>query len=696
VALTEQRSAGSILADEHGAQIRYIIKEHTPRRKAMWKRMWWPLRVPVAVGFVAPYRVARFTMRHRRPLAPLIGGAATLGGCVALQAAGGWPAAIGAAAAAAPELAVRLRPVRRGRKDTKRLERLARRALHRRRLTVWGKVYVSAVYAAVFGWLVWSTATGMAMPAPTALGIATALLGGPWWAHLLFDREREEPVGEHIARWMAHVAVSDGAAPGTVLDEVDIEADGNWSADIVCPPNGPITATTLMGSSIRERIAKAYRIPAVSVNVEHVPSKVEHRARLSVFQSNPLQNVRLWEGPEQMEAKTGTAPIGVYMDDQLTNYRFWRPGSGPVHDLIAGTTDAGKSRLVDMLLAYERHSPHIVSWVIDPQRGQSLPVWQDAVDWFADSVDEGLIMLRELHAFMLDRNRRLANLVWVDFKGRERRGVDHFDPVALGLPILSVTIDEAHLLLQNPEAAAILEAVAKMARKCGIKLRLIVQVPTLDQLGNSTTLREMVASGNVIVLRTGGPVAGQVALNGTLPVEPHKIAKEWPDGSTTSGLGFADVPGARASMMRTFLVEDPYHWAVTGETASFSDEDKTSLGEWWQRWREYRELRRRGEDGGDPNPVADAQERAKKGQPATPTAPAAGSGTVQASARARILAYIRVHGTCTNAQIIDALGLNKKTVSSSLTRMQKDGLVIRDERGTWTAATPAPAAHAAA
>jgi hypothetical protein len=56
--------------------------------------------------------------------------------------------------------------------------------------------------------------------------------------------------------------------------------------------------------------------------------------------------------------------------------------------------------------------------------------------------------------------------------------------------------------------------------------RVVTQVPTLDQLGNSGVLREMLASSNVIVLRTGGPMSGQVALHGTLPVEPHKIPKQ--------------------------------------------------------------------------------------------------------------------------------------------------------------------------
>jgi DNA segregation ATPase FtsK/SpoIIIE-like protein len=159
----------------------------------------------------------------------------------------------------------------------------------------------------------------------------------------------------------------------------------------------------------------------------------------------------------------GVAPIGVYPDGGHALYRFWRPGSGPVHDLIAGTTDAGKSRLLDQLLAYERHSPLMVSWVIDPQRGQSLPDWQDAVDWFADSVSEGKKLLKAAQREMYRRNKLLARMEWVDEKGRLRRGKASFTPTE-ELPLLCLTIEEAHAVLADPQNVKIVEDLAKMAR----------------------------------------------------------------------------------------------------------------------------------------------------------------------------------------------------------------------------------------
>jgi hypothetical protein len=78
-------------------------------------------------------------------------------------------------------------------------------------------------------------------------------------------------------------------------------------------------------------------------------------------------------------------------------------------------------------------------------------------------------------------------------------------------------------------------------------------------------IRDAVAAGNVIVLRTANRLSGQVAFNGALPVDPSSLPKEWPNGSTTSGIGFVFAPGAdRAATMRVGYVEDVFGWASTG------------------------------------------------------------------------------------------------------------------------------------
>jgi hypothetical protein len=171
-------------------------------------------------------------------------------------------------------------------------------------------------------------------------------------------------------------------------------------------------------------------------------------------------------------------------------------------------------------------------------------------------------MLRAAKAVMYARNRQLGRQKWVDEKGRQRTGVKGFTPTR-EMPLLVLTIEEAHAILGDDEAKAIVEDLSKMARKCGIKLRLVTQVPTLSQLGNSNVLRSMVASGNVLVLRTGNKSDGGFAFQGALQVDPVSIPREMPDGSTSAGLGFALGSQSRQAPMRTDFVEDPLDHCVT-------------------------------------------------------------------------------------------------------------------------------------
>jgi hypothetical protein len=268
--------------------------------------------------------------------------------------------------------------------------------------------------------------------------------------------------------------------------------------------------------------------------------------------------------------------IGTYIDGARVEY-VWREW----HDLISGTTGSGKSRLLDLLLATSRASGGlIVDWVLDPQNGQSLPDWQEEVDWFASGVDEGMRMLRAARSVMYARNRTLAKQEWVDGRGRTRKGVKAFTPTP-DMPLLVLTIEEAHAVLNDDEAKTIVEDIAKMGRKCGIKVRLVTQVPTLSQLGNSNVLRSMVASGNVIVLRTGNKSDGQFAFQGAMQVDPVSIPRRMPDGSSSAGLGFALGAESRQAPMRTDFVEDPLDhahgpvWRLASDEASSAGKDYT-------------------------------------------------------------------------------------------------------------------------
>jgi len=316
----------------------------------------------------------------------------------------------------------------------------------------------------------------------------------------------------------------------------------------------------------------------------------------------------------------------------------------------------------------ERHSGLVVSWLCDPQRGQSLPEWVDHVARFAGTAEAGLELLRDARDVMYARNAHLARVGWTDDKGRTRTGKAYFDPTRR-MPLLSVTVEEAHVLLgAYPEAVAICEDVVKMGRKCGVKLRLITQVPLLSQLGNSMTLRDGLAGGNVIVLRTANRLSGQVAFNGTLPVDPAQLPRQFPDGSTTSGLGYVLGASDRPATSRSYYVDDPYQWATTGTPALL--EVRVSAAP-------------------RPRPPVDATATplalpALYG-PATPlTSTTSASARAAGTARDRILDYLQTRTEATSGVIAAHLDVPLPTVSKTLGRLAQAGLVRPVRRGVWT------------
>jgi hypothetical protein len=416
--------------------------------------------------------------------------------------------------------------------------------------------WIPWAYAAA-GWTALAAKAGLTYP-------VTGVLLAAWlaWAVRFWMVNRTRTGGHQIPlarRWEATIASPDYEdIPSTdkLLKSrlVNVRTvPGGYAARVVLPPG-------MRGSKIEDKtevIAGIYDVPVTAVTVEQVPGGSATARELLILPKSPINKPCKWKGSD-LDPARGISTLGNYIDSGRAEYVWYRPGSGPWHDLIAGTTDAGKSRLVDLLLASSRLAHGlIVDWVGDPQFGQSLPAWQGEVDWFARGNTEIMVMLRAVKRVMLARNDILSQIEWTNPRGKKMKGVDHFTPT-VEMPLLVVTIEEASFLLKNKEARAICEEIAKMGRKCGIKLRLITQVASLDQLGGSGALRSNVVSGNVIVLRTGGKSDKDFSFQGAMTVDPVSIPRLLPDGSTSAGMGFSLGAASRSAPMRVDYVPDPF------------------------------------------------------------------------------------------------------------------------------------------
>lgn len=310
------------------------------------------------------------------------------------------------------------------------------------------------------------------------------------------------------------------------------------------------------------QVARVYKTgkTLVSITLDQYDASQAH---VVVLKTNTLQAELAWDGagihPD------GRAIVGRYMGGSDVVYRFW-DGGGVWHDLIAGTTGSGKSEFVNLLLAMEiRHPraadgrPLIVSYLIDPQAGQSYAEITDFLGGFASDVNGARALAGQLEAEMLRRNGVLHQMRWIDHKGRKRRGIKTWRPTA-DMPMLSLTVDEAHTYLMADDAfRECIARIVAMGRKCGIRVRLITQVPLLSSLGKQE-IRDAVAAGNVMVLRTGGSLTGQVAANGRLPGKPELLPRLWPDGTSAAGLAYSVGAEAVSELCRLLFAGDTFDW----------------------------------------------------------------------------------------------------------------------------------------
>lgn len=641
-------------------------------------------RAVVRSAWKVTRRTARGGWRHRRRLTPVYATALlfTLGAAIHLTGrAGALNNAVTLDALAVAVLCWwQQRAARRG--------RLAYRSggwLRRYRRALWSWVLV----AGAGGWLV---ATCYIPPwRPPLPGwllfVWLPAAGIPWWWH-----HRIRPVKPEASRvldwrherWGEYVHANGGVAPGAVLgpaialherepEDPKQPREIGWTAD-----GDAAYGKTARGIIARtEEIAGVWDLSSADISIEPRAGASSRAFRVTVYEDNPLQRVRDWPGPHLFDPQTGIADVAYHGDGEHTRYRFYRRGSGPAHSLVSGSTDAGKSRFLDQLLGIERSQPFMASVILDPQYGQSLPEWQRQVALYAKGTDECLDGLFAVRQEMNRRNKDLSEVEWQDVVNGEVRthyGIDSFDPFAepiqrLGLPLLCLTVEEAHRLTRIDHGLAMLEEIGLMARKCGIKLRMVTQVPLLEQLG-STTLRDMVVSGNVFVFRTANRLSGDVAFNGQMPIDPCTLPKEWPDGSTTSGLCLPGGPQARSAPARTWFPRDVYAIAHAGETTRLPWVVAT-----FEAARAYRAE-------GDKPAAVNAGLDALASEYLTEAGVATGSG---GGVAARIIAHLSGSdtGIATTSAIALALGSPLSTISTTCRRMVGRGELQDLGHGMW-------------
>ncbi|MEU3564144.1 hypothetical protein [Kitasatospora sp. NPDC006786] len=356
------------------------------------------------------------------------------------------------------------------------------------------------------------------------------------------------------ALWESAVTDPGGAAPGVKFVRARIENDR-----IV------ILAAAPRGKKIRlphSEVCSALGVDDPTRLV--IETDGLRQAVVSVYRTNPLMNVRKATVADLTMDERGRVAVGVCHDGRPAVMRLWDPGQGALRGIVAGVTGAGKSVLLNLILAAEKRSG-VVSWVADIQGGMSLPEADGRVDWFAKGEDEALTMLVTAHKVMKYREKISNEMGRGDFA------------IGCPWPLINITLDEINRLLSHPDekkkklAAYLIADIQKTGRKVGIGIRLAVQSLHLKDLGDEEAIRQQGKVGVLFLMRTASSSTRDMGLDGVAPpgfqlenipariyetgqIEALFHGTDDDEGQSTAGMAYMFLDG-RASFMRTFYAE---------------------------------------------------------------------------------------------------------------------------------------------
>jgi S-DNA-T family DNA segregation ATPase FtsK/SpoIIIE len=327
------------------------------------------------------------------------------------------------------------------------------------------RLYAAATTAVAGAWLAAATRHGPGHdPLPGVLAVAAVAAGVPWWAHR--RRRARVRVDRTIQAW-PDIAEQIGLAGSRVMSAV-VDVWG-WRARM----------SLRAGQTVADVIA---HVPAIESGLGTRPGAVRvepdsaHAGRfvMRVLAEDPHAGAISWTGPT---AQSVADPIELGLFEDATRVRV------PLlrrHVLVGGTTDSGKSGVLNIILGNLAACPDVVLWGIDLKGGMELRPWASCLARLATTPTEATALLRDAVHVLEARAHALGE-----------DAVRTWTPTPQA-PALVIVIDEyAELAETAPAAAEYAESVARRGRAIAVTLLAATQRPTQRAMGGGALRSQM-------------------------------------------------------------------------------------------------------------------------------------------------------------------------------------------------------------
>jgi S-DNA-T family DNA segregation ATPase FtsK/SpoIIIE len=348
------------------------------------------------------------------------------------------------------------------------------------------RTYAVTTTAAATAWLAAACWGGPLRRSLLLTWLAGTLAGGvPWWWHR--RRRAKVRVLRAVERWGDDAAAAN--LDGTRLQRVEVDPTGRqWSARVLLPKGQ--TLKDVLDRVPKLESALGLRPRAIRVEEDRTLAR---RVILRVVERDP--HAGTLPMPELVGPLTITRPVLVaqYETGEPLRLDLLRK-----HTLIGAASGAGKTTLVTAILYTLGPAPDVLVWAVDFAGGAGLAPWRACLGRLATTPAEAQALLADAVAAIDARERWLAD-----------HDHEHWHPTPTA-PAIVLPIDElAELVEQLPDAASLLDTIARKGRKTAITLLVATQRPTQEALGGGALRAQLTVR---ICLRVTEPADGELIL----------------------------------------------------------------------------------------------------------------------------------------------------------------------------------------